>query len=68
MHTLGFKGKHFQVQGPLNIARSKQGHPVVFQAGSSERGRGFGAENADAILHKCKYTRRSAGILSRYEK
>ncbi|MED3850968.1 LLM class flavin-dependent oxidoreductase [Priestia megaterium] len=49
MHTLGFKGKHFQVQGPLNIARSKQGHPVVFQAGSSERGRGFGAENADAI-------------------
>ncbi|MGE7303047.1 LLM class flavin-dependent oxidoreductase [Priestia megaterium] len=49
MHTPGFKGKHFQVQGPLNIARSKQGHPVVFQAGSSERGREFGAENADAI-------------------
>ncbi len=34
----------------MNIGRSKQGEPVVFQAGSSETGRQFAAKNADAIF------------------
>ncbi|ARB38116.1 LLM class flavin-dependent oxidoreductase [Bacillus subtilis] len=50
LHRLNHKGKYFQVEGPLNIGRSKQGEPVVFQAGSSETGRQFAAKNADAIF------------------
>lgn len=38
------------MKGPLNIARSRQGQPVIFQAGTSEDGRNFAAENADAIF------------------
>ena len=50
LHTLNHKGKYFSVKGPLNIARSKQGQPVIFQAGVSETGRNFAAKNADAIF------------------
>ncbi|MFE5321793.1 LLM class flavin-dependent oxidoreductase [Paenibacillus sp. NPDC056579] len=50
LHTLNHKGEFFSVQGPLNIARSKQGQPVLFQAGTSEDGRNFAARNADAIF------------------
>ncbi|OCT12102.1 monooxygenase [Paenibacillus pectinilyticus] len=50
LHTLNHKGEFFQVQGPLNIARSKQGQPVIFQAGTSEDGRNFASRNADAIF------------------
>lgn len=42
-------GEHFSVAGPLNIPRSPQGHPVVFQAGSSEPGRELAARFADGI-------------------
>jgi N-acetyl-S-(2-succino)cysteine monooxygenase len=50
MHRLHHKGEFFSVQGPLNIARSPQGQPVLFQAGSSEAGKGFAARVADAIF------------------
>lgn len=50
LHLLNHRGEFFSVQGPLNIARSKQGHPVVFQAGSSETGRDLAAKSADAVL------------------
>ncbi|WNS78346.1 LLM class flavin-dependent oxidoreductase [Domibacillus sp. DTU_2020_1001157_1_SI_ALB_TIR_016] len=50
LHTLNHKGEFFSVKGPLNIARSKQGQPVIFQAGTSEDGRNFAAKNADAIF------------------
>ncbi|GGI43728.1 monooxygenase [Paenibacillus marchantiophytorum] len=49
LHTLNHKGEFFSIQGPLNIARSRQGHPVVFQAGSSESGRDLAARTAEAI-------------------
>ncbi|WP_339178593.1 LLM class flavin-dependent oxidoreductase [Paenibacillus sp. FSL H8-0317] len=49
MHTLNHKGEHFSVQGPLNVGRSKQGHPVIFQAGSSESGKDLAARSADAV-------------------
>ncbi|MDR6718453.1 LLM class flavin-dependent oxidoreductase [Paenibacillus sp. 2003] len=49
LHTLNHKGAHFSVQGPLNVGRSKQGHPVVFQAGSSESGKDLAARSADAV-------------------
>ncbi|AKA24005.1 LLM class flavin-dependent oxidoreductase [Pseudomonas chlororaphis] len=50
LHALEHKGEFFSVKGPLNIARSRQGQPVLFQAGTSEDGRNFAAANADAIF------------------
>lgn len=50
LHTLQHKGENFSVRGPLNIARSKQGQPVIFQAGSSDAGIRLAAKDADAIF------------------
>ncbi|ANC03128.1 monooxygenase [Pseudomonas putida] len=50
LHTLNHQGEHFSVVGPLNIQRSPQGQPVIFQAGDSEQGRDLGAATADVIF------------------
>jgi FMN-dependent oxidoreductase (nitrilotriacetate monooxygenase family) len=50
LHALNHKGKYFSVTGPLNIQRSPQGEPLIFQAGDSEQGRDLGARSADAIF------------------
>lgn len=50
LHALNHQGEFFKVKGPLNIARSRQGQPVIFQAGVSDDGRSFAAQNADAIF------------------
>ncbi|MDO3413079.1 LLM class flavin-dependent oxidoreductase [Saccharibacillus sp. CPCC 101409] len=50
LHRLNHKGHYFSVEGPLNISRSKQGQPVVFQAGSSEDGKSLAARSADAVF------------------
>ena len=50
MHRLDHKGEFFSVQGPLNIARSRQGRPVLIQAGASEAGKEFASRHADAIF------------------
>lgn len=42
-------GENFLVDGPLNVPRSPQGHPVLFQAGASEYGRSLAARRAEAI-------------------
>ena len=44
------QGEWFKVEGPLNIPRTPQGRPVLIQAGSSGRGRRFGARWAEAIF------------------
>src|SRR5260370_5134830 len=49
LHVLNHKGKHFSVRGPLNVARPPQGHPVIFQAGSSEIGRELAARTAEGV-------------------
>ncbi|OOW72167.1 nitrilotriacetate monooxygenase [Xanthomonas axonopodis pv. melhusii] len=49
-HVLDHRGTHFQVRGPLNIARAPQGHPVLVQAGSSEPGRALAAETAEVVF------------------
>lgn len=51
LHRLDHKGAHFSVTGPLNIARSRQGQPPIFQASGSETGRAFAARTADAIFN-----------------
>ncbi len=50
LHRLDHKGEFFQVRGPLNIKRSRQGQPVIFQAGASDDGRNFAARRAEAIF------------------
>ncbi|MBT3535457.1 MAG: NtaA/DmoA family FMN-dependent monooxygenase, partial [Rhodospirillaceae bacterium] len=50
MHVLGHKGDYLSVRGPLNIARSPQGWPVIVQAGASEAGRQLAAETAEMIF------------------
>ena len=50
LHELNHKGEFLRVKGPLNISRSPQGQPVIFQAGSSEDGRNFAARHAEAIF------------------
>jgi hypothetical protein len=50
LHRLDHKGEFFQVVGPLNLQRSPQGEPVIFQAGDSDQGRDLGAGIADAIF------------------
>lgn len=49
LHRLDHKGEFFSVAGPLNIQRSRQGQPVIFQAGESNEGRAFGASIAEGI-------------------
>ncbi|WP_424237002.1 LLM class flavin-dependent oxidoreductase [Bhargavaea ginsengi] len=50
MHEADHDGEFFSVQGALNIARSPQGQPVIFQAGKSEDGRRFAAEAAEVVF------------------
>ena len=50
LHVLHHKGEHFQVRGPLNVARSPQGWPVVVQAGASDDGRALAARTAEVIF------------------
>ena len=50
LHRLDHKGDFFSVEGPLNISRSRQGQPVIFQAGASEDGKHFASTQADAIF------------------
>ena len=50
MHTLRHRGEHFNVMGPLNVARSPQGRPVLVQAGASEDGVELAAETAEVVF------------------
>ena len=50
MHRLDHQGEFYSVQGPLAISRSKQGRPVLIQAGSSEAGKDFASKHADVIF------------------
>ncbi|AIR90852.1 LLM class flavin-dependent oxidoreductase [Pseudomonas cremoricolorata] len=50
IHPANHKGKHFQVQGPLNIARSPQGRPVIIEAGSSPAGQQLAAQTAEVVF------------------
>jgi FMN-dependent oxidoreductase (nitrilotriacetate monooxygenase family) len=49
LHALDHQGEHFKVAGPLNISRSPQGQPVIFQAGVSDEGRNLAANVAEGI-------------------
>ena len=44
------EGKYFKCKGRHFCAPSPQGRPVIWQAGSSDRGRDFAAKHAEAIF------------------
>ena len=50
VRTPDFQGTHLSVKGPLNVARSPQGRPVLFHAGQSEGGRRLAARRADCVF------------------
>ncbi|WP_295049003.1 LLM class flavin-dependent oxidoreductase, partial [uncultured Paracoccus sp.] len=50
LHLAHHKGEHFKVEGPLNVSRSPQGHPVIVQAGQSDAGRALAAATAEVIF------------------
>ncbi|MRX49559.1 NtaA/DmoA family FMN-dependent monooxygenase [Paracoccus sp. S-4012] len=50
MHQLNHEGRWFRVKGPLHMARSPQGEPVIFSAGDSEAGREVAARSADVVF------------------
>ncbi|MFP2769825.1 LLM class flavin-dependent oxidoreductase [Oceanisphaera sp. KMM 10153] len=49
VNPINHHGDFFLVDGPLNVPRPPQGHPVLFQAGASDQGRALAAQCAEAI-------------------
>jgi FMN-dependent oxidoreductase (nitrilotriacetate monooxygenase family) len=50
VHYANYRGKYVSSRGPLPSPQSPQGHPVIMQAGSSERGRQFAAKHAEIVF------------------
>jgi N-acetyl-S-(2-succino)cysteine monooxygenase len=50
MHVLDHRDKHFQVRGPLTVARTPQGRPIMVQAGASDQGQEIAAASADIVF------------------
>ncbi|UUU29860.1 LLM class flavin-dependent oxidoreductase [Streptomyces sp. CA-210063] len=50
VREVNHRGEYFGVQGPLNVPRSPQGYPLLVQAGSSEDGKEFAAQHAEAVF------------------
>jgi FMN-dependent oxidoreductase (nitrilotriacetate monooxygenase family) len=50
VHRLDYRGRYFRSRGPFTVPRSAQGHPVIIQAGSSGRGKTFGARWGEVIF------------------
>jgi len=50
VHRLDHAGAFFRSRGPFTVPRSKQGHPVIIQAGQSGRGRRFAGRWGEVIF------------------
>lgn len=50
VHEVNFEGRWFKCRARSFVERSPQGNPVLWQAGSSDRGRDFAAKHAEAIF------------------
>jgi alkanesulfonate monooxygenase SsuD/methylene tetrahydromethanopterin reductase-like flavin-dependent oxidoreductase (luciferase family) len=69
LHFLHHNGEHFKVRGPLNIARSLQGRPIIAQAGTSMSvARWPRAPPIWCSPHSCRWRTRAISMLtSRHE-
>ena len=50
IHPINHVGKHYEVAGPHLCEPSPQRTPLLFQAGSSTRGRAFAAKHAECVF------------------
>ncbi|MEK8126725.1 LLM class flavin-dependent oxidoreductase [Paenibacillus filicis] len=50
VHYIHHEGEHFKVPGPHLSEPSLQRTPVIYQAGSSDRGRAFAAKHAECVF------------------
>lgn len=50
VHAINHEGKYFNVEGPHLSEPSIQRTPVIYQAGSSIKGREFAAKNAECVF------------------
>ena len=50
VHAINHVGPHYEVAGPHLCEPSPQRTPLLFQAGSSERGREFAAKHAECVF------------------
>ena len=50
VHAIRHKGQFFESKGPLPVPRSRQGHPILLQAGQSGRGMAFAARWAELVF------------------
>lgn len=50
VHEINHEGQYFSVEGPHLSEPSLQRTPVIYQAGTSERGRDFAAKHAECIF------------------
>jgi FMN-dependent oxidoreductase (nitrilotriacetate monooxygenase family) len=50
VHRLDHAGRFYRSRGPFTVPRSPQGHPVVIQAGASDRGKRFAARWAETVF------------------
>ena len=50
VHRLEYSGKYLNSHGTFTVPRSPQGHPVIIQAGSSDRGKAFAARWAETVF------------------
>ncbi|CDL10163.1 Nitrilotriacetate monooxygenase component A [Klebsiella pneumoniae IS43] len=68
LHTLDHHGDFFKVAGPLNIARTPQGRPIIFQAGASDDGKKISRAPRRCHFYSSGLAGRGAGILSGCQK
>jgi FMN-dependent oxidoreductase (nitrilotriacetate monooxygenase family) len=50
VRRIDHEGRFFKSRGPFTVPRSKQGHPVVIQAGQSGRGKQFAARWGELLF------------------
>jgi FMN-dependent oxidoreductase (nitrilotriacetate monooxygenase family) len=50
IRNINFKGEHFDIEGPSITEPTVQRFPVIFQAGTSTKGKLFAAENAEFVF------------------
>ena len=50
VHEIGFEGRYYTVAGPHLSEPSRQRTPVLYQAGTSSRGKAFAARHAEAVF------------------
>ncbi|MDG3579326.1 LLM class flavin-dependent oxidoreductase [Rhizobium sp. YJ-22] len=50
VRSVDHDGQYFRSKGPLNVIPSRQGRPLLVQAGSSDAGRALAARTADVVF------------------